>query len=115
MDEESQAFFNAQRKRYFPPERNFLEAHLILFHQLPPEPATSKFLSRFKRQPFTLEVTGLMNLGAGVAYRTESRQLNLIFKELSRYFQEHLIPQDRQGFLPHNTMMNKTTTEAAKQ
>ena len=56
-----------------------------------------------------------MNLGAGVAYRTESRQLNLIFKELSRYFQEHLIPQDRQGFLPHNTMMNKTTTEAAKQ
>ena len=31
-----QAFFDAERRAYFPPERNQLAAHLTMFHHLPP-------------------------------------------------------------------------------
>ena len=33
---EDQAFFDAQRAAFFPPERNVLLAHLTMFHHLPP-------------------------------------------------------------------------------
>ncbi|MDN3598552.1 2'-5' RNA ligase family protein [Mucilaginibacter myungsuensis] len=112
MDEESQAFFDAQRKLNFPPERNYLAAHIMLFHQLPNEAATYHVLTSVNQVPFTLAVTGLMNLGAGVAYRIESEELNLLHRSLSKQFT--LIPQDRQGFRPHVTIMNKTTPEAAR-
>ncbi len=37
LDERSFAFFDEQRRRYFPKERNFIPAHLTLFHALPGE------------------------------------------------------------------------------
>ena len=57
LDERSFAFFGAQRRRYFPPERNFIPAHLTLFHALPGEhlPSIAAWTSR--QQPFTLDVT----------------------------------------------------------
>jgi hypothetical protein len=114
MDEESQAFFDAQRKLYYPPERNYVDAHIMLFHQLPNDGATYNFLASFISELFSLNVTGLMNLGAGVAYRIESQQLKVIHNSLSRNFKSVLRPQDQQGFKPHITMMNKTTPEAAR-
>ena len=33
---EDQAWFDRQRKAFFPPERNYLAAHLTLFHHLAP-------------------------------------------------------------------------------
>lgn len=69
LDEDSQAFFNTQRRLYFPPERNFLDAHLTLFHQLPDEAATFEYLEESQQSNFSLQVSGLMNLGAGVAYK----------------------------------------------
>jgi hypothetical protein len=35
MDERSQERFDRLRERHFPPERNYLNAHLTLFHKLP--------------------------------------------------------------------------------
>jgi len=35
LDEASQAFFDEQRRQYFPPKINYLSAHLTLFHALP--------------------------------------------------------------------------------
>ena len=35
IDGEAQNFFNILRQRYFPAERNYLDAHLTLFHNLP--------------------------------------------------------------------------------
>jgi len=115
LDKDSQAFFEAQRKKYFPPERNWLEAHLMLFHQLPNDHHTRHFLNGFIHELFVLQVTGLMNLGAGVAYRVESPALSALQRELSRHFAAMLIPQDRQGFRPHITIMNKTTPEEARE
>ncbi|UOE52848.1 2'-5' RNA ligase family protein [Mucilaginibacter sp. SMC90] len=114
LDEKSQGFFNIKRQLYFPPERNHLEAHLMLFHQLPNESETYKVLEDFAYEPFSLNIVGLMNLGAGVAYRAESSELNLLHKLLSTHFKNKLIPQDLQGFRPHITIMNKTTPERTR-
>jgi len=54
LDEESQAFFDKQRALYFPPERNFLKAHLTLFHQLPDEPETLDYFSNFIHDSFEI-------------------------------------------------------------
>jgi hypothetical protein len=113
LDEESRAFFNAQRKQYFPPERNFLDAHLTLFHQLPAEPATYRFLTGLVHEPFSLTITGLINLGAGVAYRIESPELLALHKLLSVQFREVLILQDRQGFRPQNLPFTHTVRSLA--
>ena len=40
LDAESFARFNALRQQYFPPSRNYLEAHLTLFHALPAQNET---------------------------------------------------------------------------
>jgi len=114
-DLESQAFFDAQRKLYFPPERNLLSAHLTLFHQLPNQPEVHQQLKSLKLNAFDMEVKGLINLGAGVAYRIESDVLLMLRKELATAFNAFLIPQDRHGFRPHITIQNKTSPETARQ
>lgn len=115
MDADSQAFFDVRRARNFPPERNFLKAHLTLFHQLPDQVATRDVLERLHYQPFEMQVSGLKHLGGGVAYRIESSPLQLLHRELSGYFQADLIPQDRQPFGPHVVIQNKVTPEVSKQ
>ena len=113
LDAASQAFFNAQRKLYFPPERNFLDAHLTLFHQLPNEQTTFDYFAQLNHPSFDLNVIGLMNLGAGVAYRLESGVLVDLYKQFSLQFTSVLILQDRQGFRPHVSIQNKTTPQTA--
>src|SRR4029453_16066199 len=82
LDERSFAFFDSQRRSYFPPERNFIPAHLTLFHHLP-----GKHLASIEhdieacasgQQKFTVEVTGLRSLGRGVAYVLESPELEVL-------------------------------------
>ena len=79
LDERSFAFFAAQRRRYFPPERNLIPAHLTLFHKLPAahEEAIVATLACAAAQlsPMTLDVTGLRSLGRGVAYVLSSPAL----------------------------------------
>ncbi|MCO5948538.1 2'-5' RNA ligase family protein [Mucilaginibacter flavidus] len=114
LDAASQAFFDKQRARYFPPRLNLLSAHLTLFHQLPDQISTFEVLENLQQSLFNLEVTGLINLGAGVAYKIESPALLALYKLLSRHFNTDLIPQDRQGFRPHVVIMNKETPGKAK-
>lgn len=114
LEEQSQAFFDAQREKYFPPERNYLKAHLTLFHQLPPEPSTFAYLSSLKQAAFKIDVIGLISLGAGVAYAIESPELISLRKSLMLHFAGVLIPQDKQGFRPHITIQNKVTPEESK-
>ncbi|GAA4329012.1 hypothetical protein GCM10023149_33380 [Mucilaginibacter gynuensis] len=115
IDPDGQAFFEMQRKRYFPPERNFLAAHLNLFHQLPDDPATYDYLAGLRIRSFELNVIRLMHLGAGVAYRIDGPELISLHRMLSSHFSKDLIPQDRQGFRPHITISNKTTPENASE
>lgn len=113
LDFKSQAYFDAQRALYFPPERNFLTAHLTLFHHLPNVDATHAYIANLKYPAFVLQISGLMLLGAGVAYSIESPSLQRIHRRLSVHFSSMLTRQDLQPFRPHITIMNKSTPEKA--
>ncbi|RZJ80415.1 MAG: 2'-5' RNA ligase family protein [Chryseobacterium sp.] len=114
MDSTAQEFFDALRLEHFPIERNFLKAHLTLFHKLPDTIDTLKSISDLSFPAFKMQVTGLFNLGAGVAFRVEGKELGDVRKALSTAFAEHLSPQDKQGFRGHITVQNKTSPETAR-
>ncbi|WP_293789051.1 2'-5' RNA ligase family protein [uncultured Pedobacter sp.] len=114
MDEISQSFFNGKRKAHFPPEKNFLEAHLMVFHHLPFDEETISFLKGFRFPAFIAEVTGLMKLGRGVAYRVECAEIIQLHRLLVKHFLPLLNVQDRQGYRPHVTIQNKVSPESAR-
>ena len=108
-DVESQRFFDAQRDRFFPPAINYLPAHITLFHHLPPSelPRIKADLRELTdaQTAFPVAVTGIRNLGRGVAYLLESPAAN---------WASLLTPQDRPKFQPHTTIQNKVTPEEAR-
>ena len=112
------AWLDGQRRRYFPPERNQLAAHLTMFHALPPS-AEEEAKRELKRQAATTapraQVSGLMNLGRGVAYRVVSDDLEAIRREIADHFHGSLTSQDAQGWRPHVTIMNKAEPRAARE
>lgn len=113
-----QAFFDAKRAAYFPPERNQLAAHLTMFHHLPPS------LAPELRQRLVAETRGVaapragiadvISLGRGVAYRIDSEELVGIRARLAAAFAGLLTPQDAGGWRPHVTVQNKVEPKAAK-
>ncbi len=118
LSEEAQSFFNQQRKRYFPPERNFIEAHLTLFHHLPDEDNTITQTIEalcLQQKRIELSVTEPRGIGKGVAYKIESKVLISLHKKLQQEWREKLTMQDRQGLWPHITIQNKVTPDEAKQ
>ena len=118
LDAASQAHFDALRRQYFPPERNYLAAHLTLFHHLPGSeaPAISQFLEEWAASlpPLTLLVTGLRFLGRGVAYDVGNDELLRRHRQLQTAWAAWLTPQDQQRLRPHVTVQNKVTPEAAR-
>ena len=112
------AYFDDLRRRHFPPERNFIPAHLTLFHHLP-----GNQLDRVRGTleavaadtgAMTLVVTGLSRLGGGVAYRLEAAELMTLRRRLAGAFAAWLTPQDRQKFSPHVTIQNKVPPSVAR-
>lgn len=118
LDEKSQAFFNQLRKRYFPPEQNYLDAHLTLFHHLPGEETQNiqKQLQEISTTTsvFPLEVTKVKMIGRGVAYQLESRTFTKVHGQIARQWQKWLTPQDSQKLWPHITVQNKVDPDKAK-
>jgi 2'-5' RNA ligase len=115
---QDQAWFDALRREHFPPERNQLDAHLTLFHHLPPS-AESELKHRLTqatrglRAP-TARAAGLMSLGRGVAFRIEAPALTAIRRDLCEAFSGLLTPQDAGGWRPHVTIQNKVSPSVAK-
>ena len=118
LDERSFAFFDEQRRRYFPPERNFIPAHLTLFHALPGEQLAAIQhdieAAISGQQPFRLDATGLRSLGRGVAYAFESSELSRMRRHLALKWNDWLKPQDRQNHNPHVTVQNKVDPTQAR-
>ncbi|WP_419809277.1 2'-5' RNA ligase family protein [Sphingomonas sp.] len=113
-----QAWFDALRQRHFPPERNQLDAHLTLFHHLPPSVAPElkqrlNAATRGVRAP-QARAGGLMSLGRGVAFRIEAPALVALRAELAASFAGLLTPQDAGGWRPHVTVQNKVTPNVAR-
>jgi 2'-5' RNA ligase len=118
LDERSFAFFDGERRQYFPADRNFIPAHVTLFHHLPGDElaaigATLAAVTR-AHNPFSVAVTGLRPLGRGVAYRLESSALAVLRGELAARWKDWLTPQDAQRFQPHVTIQNKADPAQAR-
>lgn len=113
-----QAWFDAQRRAHFPPERNHLAAHLTMFHHLPPSCAAElrqrlATETRGVRAP-AARVAGVFSLGRGVAYRIDSDGLAAIRARLAEAFTGLLTPQDSAGWRAHVTVQNKVEPATAK-
>jgi hypothetical protein len=118
LDAPSFAFFDAQRRRFFPPERNILPAHLTLFHKLPPERLNAIVdhisAAAAEQVRFPLRVTGLRSLGRGVAYTLEAPPLMEFRRSLAMKWALWLTLQDRQRLQPHVTVQNKVDPQTAR-
>ena len=115
IDEQAFAYFNFLRQKHFPAKINYLDAHLTLFHHLPPEPAVTELLKNIaaRQKIIPLEVASVIKLGRGVAYKIQSPALMALQEYLKQQWQAWLTPQDRQGFRPHITVQNKVEAQTA--
>ena len=118
MDDESQERFDRLREAHFPPERNYLSAHLTLFHHLPGDregEVVEEIEDACRQQaPIILKATGLLFMGRGVAYKLEAPELVGLRRRLARTWEPFLTNQDRQGLRPHVTVQNKVSPEKAR-
>lgn len=119
LDADSQAFFDAQRRRYFPAKINYLSAHLTLFHALPgAEYATivADLEEVAASQPafLPLQATGVKFMGRGVMYTLDNPDLPALHRRLQRQWAAWLTPQDGQGLRPHITVQNKVDPAVAR-
>jgi 2'-5' RNA ligase len=119
LDEASQAFFNEQRRLYFPPKINYLSAHLTLFHALPGDEqativADLETVATAQPAPLPLQATGVKFMGRGVMYTLDNPTLPALHKRLQRQWQAWLTPQDQQGLRPHITVQNKVDPAVAR-
>jgi 2'-5' RNA ligase superfamily len=118
MGRQDQAWANGLRRAHFPPERNYLDAHITLFHHLPPAHLgeVKARLSGMARDysPPKAHLSEVMMLGRGVAYRVESPELLAMRMELAEAFTGLLIPQDQGRPRLHITVQNKVEPGVAK-
>ncbi len=118
INEGAAAFFNRQRQLYFPAVRNFLQAHLTLFHYLPLPSHEIVALVKLivtEIHSFTVHVIDVVSIGKGVAYKLESKELQLLHSRLQQLWKPGLKPQDTQKLWPHITIQNKVTPKQAKE
>ena len=109
---------NQLRTDHFPPERNYLKAHVTLFHALPPscEGELRDCLKDLVRNnpPVPARLVGIMKLGKGTALKLESESMIAIWRDLADRFHGMLTPQDEHKPRLHVTVQNKVSIEAAK-
>lgn len=118
MGGEDQAWADGLRRLHFPPERNYLSAHITLFHHLPPAilPELKQALAELAQdEPPDAWLGGLINLGRGVAYRIESPKLLDIRTRLAERFAGLLTPQDQARPRLHITIQNKVSPGEARE
>jgi 2'-5' RNA ligase len=117
LTEEAQRRFDRLRAAHFPAERNWLAAHVTLFHALPGErlaAVDADLAAAADRPPFDVAVTGVRFLGRGVAYTLASAELAALRADLAAAWAADLTPQDRQRHAPHVTVQNKVDPAVAR-
>ncbi len=111
--------FDAMRRAYFPAARNFIPAHLTLFHALPGcdlGEIEDELAERcWQAEPFTARASGLRFTGNGVAIVIDAPELVALRLGVAQSWAHALSPQDRQRFMPHVTVQNKVTPAHARQ
>ena len=109
---------SALRRSHFPPERNFLDAHVTLFHALPGpykrQVAAALAIEGAGSAPVAAKLTGIMSLGRGTALRIESAALLALRARLAGRFHGLMTAQDSHPPRLHITVQNKVSPDAAK-
>lgn len=109
---------NALRKEHFPPERNFLDAHVTLFHALPGEheEAVRRELEALctATPVFEVRVPRVRQSGRGLFAELASPDLLNFRQDLAARWDDLLTPQDRRPFKPHVTVQNKVAEGEAQ-
>jgi hypothetical protein len=112
-----QAWADGLRKAHFPPERNYLRAHVTLFHALPPYvlDEARALLSRIAAQsaPVEARLTDVMDLGGGTAFRIDSAGMMALRDEIADHFHGLLTLQDDHVPRLHVTVQNKVLRKDA--
>ena len=118
LDPASQARFERERQRYFPPSRNLVPAHVTLFHHLPgdqrAEVDRALLAACVAQPPAPFAATGLRFLGAGTAYILEMPDIARFRNRLATAWKAWLTAQDAQRWQPHLTIQNKQPAAEAK-
>ena len=118
LPDDLQAWMTALRTEHFPPERNYLSAHVTLFHALPAF-CESEIVGLMRQlasefAPVDARIAGIMSLGGGTAIRLESEGILRLRAMLAEHFHGLLTDQDSGGKRLHVTVQNKVTSKAAK-
>lgn len=115
---EGQARLDRLRAAHFPPQRNFLAAHVTMFHHLAGADLDAidadLAATAAETAAFTVRVARLQSLGRGVALALEADPLLRLRAALARKWAGRLTAQDSQGYRPHVTIQNKVDPAAAK-
>ena len=114
MDDGSFAWLDDLRRRHFPPERNFLPAHLTLFHKLSSTQVSHLRALDAPEAPVGLHFDRTVFLGFGVAVHVESAGLMALREAIRRTVGGELSRQDSQPWKPHVTVQNKASAESAR-
>ena len=118
LDAQSFATFNELRQQHFPRERNYLDAHLTLFHALPADAETQIRADldavAVATAPLDLRFPALRFLGKGVAVEVEAPALVQLRRDLSDKWRPLLGAQDARVIKPHITIQNKVTPAKAR-
>ena len=118
LPQDLQGWANGLRKAHFPPERNYLDAHVTLFHALPPSSGgeVRECLATMAREyaPVPARLTGIMSLGGGTALKIESDAMMRLRAEIADRFHGLLTSQDQHKPRLHVTVQNKVTSKEAK-
>ena len=118
LPEDLQAWATGLRNAHFPPERNYLSAHVTLFHALPgfAEAEVIQHVRQLAKEfaPVDARITGIMNLGGGTAIRIESEGILRLRDMLAAHFHGLLTDQDSGGKRLHVTVQNKVSKREAQ-
>ncbi|MES2745323.1 MAG: 2'-5' RNA ligase family protein [Bdellovibrionota bacterium] len=111
LDELSQERLNLWRQMHFPKERNYLKAHLTIYHQLPGQEILSirHRLADFAalRAPIPIHFDRLMSRQGFVGVGVTSDEMLAYKTDLNTLFLPNLRAQDKEPYRPHVTVTNK--------
>ncbi|WP_239805866.1 2'-5' RNA ligase family protein [Croceicoccus hydrothermalis] len=106
------------RREYFPPERNYIDAHVTLFHAIPPscERELRHLLADLCAQtgPVPASLDSVMSLGRGTAVKIISPDLLNLRAIVADRFAGALTAQDSHRPNLHITVQNKVSGDEAR-
>lgn len=117
LPDDVQRDLDERRRRFFPPDRRVVGAHLTLFHALPGDAerevrAVLDEVAAVPAPPARLDEPFL--LGRGVALRVRSPRLRDARAAIADHFHGRLTRQDGARWSPHVTVQNKVEPEEAR-